>query len=58
MEKEKFFLWFNSSNRQARVDVVESALCTTAYFKSADLARQAIEILGDTEVKKALGIFE
>lgn len=28
------------------------------YFKSEKLALQAIEILGDTEVKKALGIFE
>ena len=29
-----------------------------AVFKSKDLARQAIEILGEEEVKKALGIFE
>ena len=30
--------------------------CT--YFKSKELALQAIEILGEEEVKKALGIFE
>jgi hypothetical protein len=29
-----------------------------AYFKTKDLAHQAIEILGEEEVKKALGIFE
>lgn len=29
-----------------------------AYFKTIDLAHQAIEILGEEEVKKALGIFE
>lgn len=28
------------------------------YFKSEELAHQAIEILGEDEVKKALGIFE
>ena len=28
------------------------------YFKSEELAHQAIEILGEEEVKKALGIFE
>lgn len=28
------------------------------YFQSEKLARQAIEILGEDEVKKALGIFE
>lgn len=28
------------------------------YFKSKDLALQAIEILGEEEIKKALGIFE
>lgn len=28
------------------------------YFKSEDLVHQAIEILGEDEVKKALGIFE
>lgn len=28
------------------------------YFKSEELAYQAIEILGEEEVKKALGIFE
>ena len=31
---------------------------SVTYFKSAELALQAIEILGEDEVKKALGIFE
>ena len=31
---------------------------SVVYFKSEELARQAIEILGEEEVKKALGIFE
>ena len=31
---------------------------SVVYFKSEDLAIQAIEILGEEEVKKALGIFE
>lgn len=31
---------------------------SVVYFKSEELAHQAIEILGEEEVKKALGIFE
>jgi hypothetical protein len=31
---------------------------SSVYFKSEELALQAIEILGEEEVKKALGIFE
>lgn len=31
---------------------------SVVYFKSEELALQAIEILGEEEVKKALGIFE
>ena len=30
----------------------------SVYFKSEELALQAKEILGEEEVKKALGIFE
>ena len=56
--KTKYLLWFNSSDRAIRVDTTQNVLYTTVYFQSADLARQAIEILGETEVKKAFGIFE
>jgi hypothetical protein len=31
---------------------------SNVYFKSEKLAYQAIDILGEEEVKKALGIFE
>lgn len=31
---------------------------SNVYFKSEELVKQAIEILGEEEVKKALGIFE
>ena len=47
------------------LDIKKLAICFRqymndgcVYFKSEELALQAIEILGEDEVKKALGIFE
>lgn len=59
----------NSSERKwwINYDFEDSMLSTdfscnyrnsVVYFKSEELANQAIEILGEDEVKKALGIFE
>ena len=44
---KKLIVWFKQYTNDGCV-----------YFKSKELARQAIEILGEEEVKKALGIFE
>jgi hypothetical protein len=55
---DKFSLYCDTIKRKITVDVEFLITRTTAYFKSADLAYQAIEILGEAEVKKAFGIFE
>ena len=56
--KDKFTLYFDTIHRKIAVDVASLTTRTTACFKSANLAYQAIEILGEAEVKKAFGIFE
>lgn len=55
---DKVYLFFDDINREFVVDIEFNVTRSTPYFKSEDLARQAIEILGETEVKKAFGIFE
>ena len=53
--------WYISYNpRYFKLNTNWAVLCklSSAYFKSEELALQAIEILGEEEVKKALGIFE
>jgi hypothetical protein len=61
--------WKNNDQNKYCIgyDYPESTLCPYrwisschggAWFKSIQLANQAIEILGEEEVKKALGIFE
>lgn len=54
----KWFIFFDhdKKNIQVRSWYIINPGCV--YFKSSKLALQAIEILGEEEVKKALGIFE
>lgn len=54
----KWFIFFDhdKKNIQVRSWYIINPGCV--YFKSEELALQAIEILGEEEVKKALGIFE
>lgn len=58
LEKAKAYLYFGNIGRKIEVDVATYITHSPVYFKSVDLACQAIEILGETEVKKAFGIFE
>jgi hypothetical protein len=54
----KWFIFFDHDKKeiQTRSWYIINPGCV--YFKSEELALQAIEILGEEEVKKALGIFE
>ena len=54
----KWFIFFDhdEKNIQVRSWYIINPGCV--YFKSSKLALQAIEILGEKEVKRALGIFE
>ena len=54
----KWCLFFDHYNQKITVSNWQMSRYTCVYFKSEELALQAIEILGEKEVKKALGIFE
>jgi hypothetical protein len=57
-DETKWFIFFDhdKKNIQVRSWYIINPGCV--YFKSIKLALQAIEILGEEKVKKALGIFE
>ena len=58
-DKQKWFIDYNSEESILGTDSTFGVYRhSNVYFKSGELARQAIEILGEEEVKKALGIFE
>ena len=56
--KSKYLLYYSRVSR--KIDMLAQTAFQLAgpTFNSEALARQAIEILGETEVKKAFGIFE
>ena len=54
----KWCLFFDHYNQKITVSNWQMSRYTCVYFKSEELAHQAIDILGEEEVKKALGIFE
>lgn len=54
----KWCLFFNYCNKTLMTSNWQSSHYGCVYFKSEELVYQAIEILGEEEVKKALGIFE
>lgn len=54
----KWCLFFNYCNNKTMTSNWQSSHYGGVYFKSEELALQAIEILGEEEVKRALGIFE
>lgn len=55
---QKWYINYDYEYLTFCTDVSISYRRNLVYFKSAKLANQAIEILGEDEVKKALGIFE
>jgi hypothetical protein len=54
----KFYIYYNHIGLELNIEWSINWRRSIIYFKSRKLALQAIEILGEGEVKKALGIFE
>lgn len=57
-ESRQWYIFYDHINLNLNSDWAISLKWSPVYFKSRELANQAIEILGEKEVKKALGIFE
>lgn len=57
-EQHKYYMSYDSGIKKLSICYRQYMNDGCVYFKSAELAYQAIEILGEEEVKKALGIFE
>ena len=55
LKSKWYILWDNCSNK-FEIGYRNSYMGGLAYFKTPDLALQAIEILGEEEVKLALGV--
>ena len=56
--EQKWYIDYNFEDSMLGTDFIYFYKHSHVYFKSQKLAHQAIEILGEEEVKKALGIFE
>ena len=54
----KFYICYDSDSKKLMVWFKQYMNDGSVYFKSEKLAYQAIEILGEQEIKIALGIFE
>lgn len=54
----KYYISYDSDIKKLSIWFKQYMNDGSVYFKSEELVRQAIEILGEDEVKKALGIFE
>ena len=57
-KQEKYYIVYDYWKYVLTVTCSNCFQSTLVYFESPSLAKQAIEILGEDEVKKALGIFE
>ena len=57
-KQEKYYIVYDYWKYVLTVTCSNCFQSTLVYFESPALAKQAIEILGEEEVKKALGIFE
>lgn len=57
-KQEKYYIVYDYRKYVLTVTCTNCFQSTLVYFKSPSLAKQAIEILGEEEIKKALGIFE
>ena len=56
--EQKWYIDYDYEDSMLGTDYAYTYRHSNVYFKSEELAYQAIEILGEEEVKKALGIFE
>lgn len=57
-KQEKYYIVYDYWNYVLKVTSANCCQSSLVYFESPSLAKQAIDILGEEEVKKALGIFE
>lgn len=55
---EKYFIWYNHVFNEIQTDYTYRHSVCDIHFKSRELAHKAIEILGEEEVKKALGVYK
>ena len=56
--QNKWYIYYDFEDLRLDTGICVYYRYPVIYFKSNELALQAIEILGEEEVKKALGIFE
>lgn len=56
--QHKWFIFYDHQLSGLYLAIHYTQRFASVYFKSEELALKAIEILGEEEVKKALGIFE
>lgn len=56
--QNKLYIYYDFEDLSFNTSICIYYRYPVVYFKSEELALQAIEILGEDEVKKALGIFE
>lgn len=56
IEQEKFYIYYSNVSKTIEIDY--NCVCNSGevYFKSRELAGQAIQILGDETIKLALGV--
>lgn len=56
--QQKYVIVYDRSCKELAFMTVSNLTCGQVVFKDNESARKAIEILGEDEVKKALGVFE
>jgi len=54
---EKYYIFYNWFLKRIKVDSVSNTQRSEVYFASKELAEEAIAILGEEEIKKALFIY-
>lgn len=54
--QRKYFIYYNNDDKAFTIDVNTYFNNGVIYFKSIELAQQAVEILGEETIKLALGV--
>lgn len=54
--ERKYFIYYDSKDKTFIIDYTTYFNCGIVYFESEELAKQAIEILGEETIKLALGV--
>jgi hypothetical protein len=54
--QEKYFVFYNHASKTIEIEYNKICNSEVTYFKSTELAKQAIEILGEDTIKLALGV--